>query len=58
MTVAPTAHLIREYPDSHAYIVSVDSDCILLNFGVDPFKAAGFDDRPYQSNLIVVRDYN
>ncbi|KAG0552885.1 hypothetical protein BDA96_01G546600 [Sorghum bicolor] len=58
MTAAPTAHPYREYPDRHPYILCVDSDCILLNFGVEPFEGTCFDDRPYQSNLIVVRDYN
>jgi len=58
MTAAPTAHPYRESPDKHPYILCVDSHCILLNFGVAPFEGACFDDRPYQSNLIVVRDHN
>jgi hypothetical protein len=58
MTAAPTAHPVRNSPDMYPYVLGVGSGCILFNFSVEPFYGVCFADRPYQSNLIMVRHFD
>jgi hypothetical protein len=58
MNAAPTAQPDRNNPDKYPYILGVHSACLLLNFGVKPFSGVYFGDLPYQSNLVVVRDFD
>ncbi|PUZ61111.1 hypothetical protein GQ55_4G247200 [Panicum hallii var. hallii] len=58
MNAFPTAHPDPNNPDKYPYILGVSSDYILLNFGVRPFCGVCFDNRPFQSNLIVVRHFD
>jgi hypothetical protein len=56
MNAGPATH-----PDKYPYILGVHSGCILLNFGVKASPGVCFafdDDLPYQSNLVVVRDFD
>ncbi|CAN6207864.1 unnamed protein product [Urochloa humidicola] len=60
MNAGPTAHPDRNAPDKYPYVLGTESSSsiLLLNFGVAPFHGACLDDRPYESNLIVVSDFD
>ncbi|CAL5047492.1 unnamed protein product [Urochloa decumbens] len=58
MNAGPTADPDPTSPDEFPYVLGAESGILLLNFGVKPFYGVCLDDVPYQSNLIVVRDFD
>ncbi|CAN6221528.1 unnamed protein product [Urochloa humidicola] len=58
MNAGPTADPDPDSPDKYPYVLGAESDMLLLNFAVEPFYGVCLNDRPYQSNLIVVRDFD